>query len=110
MQQQDVAVQTVTVRGRDAEQDRLFAQKSCSGMFHAAIGKAGNHDHVVLGEGKRLGKIVRKILDAVSGDLLNRFSLGFSFLQLRFANIKPGQPRSVMDFFEWPSSKGEEIR
>ena len=109
VQQQDVAVQPVTVSWRGAEQDRLFAQKRRSGMLHAAVGKTGDHHHVVLGEGKRLGKIVRKILDSVCGNLLHCFCFGFSFLQFRFADVKPRQSWCVMDFLKWPCGKGKQI-
>ena len=107
MQQQDVAVQTVAVCGRGAEKDRFFAQKRCAGVFHAAIGKAGDHDHVVLGKGKRLGKIVGKILDSVCRNLLDSDGLGLSFLYFRLAHVESRQPRRVMQFLERPRGEGE---
>src|SRR5262252_6177981 len=79
-------------------------------MFHASVGKAGKHHHVVLGKRKRLGKIVREILDAVSRNLLDRSGFSFSLFKLRFADVQSRQSRRVMNFLEWPCRKSEEIR
>ena len=109
MQQQDVAVQPVAVRGRGAEQDRLFAQERGARVLHAPISEARNHHHVVFGKRERLGKVVRQVLRTVGGDLLYRFRLSLGFFKFRFADIKAGQARSFMHLPERSRRKGEQI-
>src|SRR5215472_14264737 len=109
VQQEDVAVQAVAVGRRRAKEDGLLAEKGCASMFHAPIGKARNHDQVVLRERKGLLKVGGQILNSVGRDLLNLCSLFAGTFDLRLANIKPRQPRSIVNFLEWPGGESKKI-
>ena len=71
MEHKNVAIEVVAVRRRHAKENRFLAQKSCSGVFHASIRKAGNQHHVIFGKRERLSKKAGKISDPLRRDLLH---------------------------------------
>ena len=52
--------------GRGAEEDGLFAEEGGAGVLHAAVGEAGDEDHVVFGKRKGLREVVGEKLDALA--------------------------------------------
>src|SRR6266550_5496910 len=81
MKHKDVAIEVVAVRRRRPEENRFLSQKSCSGVFHSAIGKTGNEHHVILGKRERLGEEAGKIIDSLGRDLLHFRRLLFRLLE-----------------------------
>src|SRR5690242_20283877 len=78
-------------------------------MLHSSIGEAGNHDHVVLGKRKWLGKIVGEILDSLGRNLLHLCRFFLRALELRTPDVQPRHSRRLVHFSEWPGSKGKQI-
>src|SRR5438067_12998571 len=108
MQHKDVAVKQVGVRGRGAKQNRFLAQESGARVLHAAVGKTGDQDHVVLQKWKRLGEEVRQVLDAARRDLLDGRRFGERALILKLANVER-RLRSCFDRAKRASGEGEKI-
>src|SRR6266568_1452168 len=79
VKQEGVAIEMIAVSGGNAKENGFFAQKSGSRVFHSAVSKSGDHDHVVFGKREGLREKAGKIIDSLRGDLLHfgRFFLGF---------------------------------
>ena len=110
MKHKDVAIEVVAVRRRRPEENRFLSQKSCSGVFHSAIGKTGNEHHVILGKRERLGEEAGKIIDSLGRDLLHFRRLLFRLLEFGLPDIQSRQARCFMHFAKRPRSKGKQIR
>src|SRR5262245_47404756 len=78
-------------------------------MLHAAIGKARQHHQIVFWKRKRLREIAGEVFDSVRGNLLDLGRLPQGTIEFRLANIESGQAFYIMNFLEWPCSKGEKI-
>ena len=77
-------------------------------MFHASVGEAGNHHHVILRERKRLGEVGSKILDALRCNLLHLRSLLLRLLEFGTADVEAGQS-CRLNLAEWPRGKSEQV-
>src|SRR6266581_2071124 len=67
VKQEGVAIEMIAVSGGNAKENGFFAQKSGSRVFHSAVSKSGDHDHVVFGKREGLREKAGKIMDSLRG-------------------------------------------
>lgn len=109
VEDEDVAVEAIEGGGRGAEEDGLFAEEGAAGVFHAAVGEAGDEDHFIFGEGERLREVGGEVLNALGGGGLDNGDFGFGGLSFGFADPDIGHALCGEDVDEGSGSEGEEV-
>ena len=110
MQQKNVAIEMIAVRGRAAKEHRFFPEECSAGVLHASIGKAGDQDEVIFWKRERLPEEFGEIVDALRSNLLHFGGFRFSFAEFGLANEEAGEPGSFVNLAERPGCECKEIR
>ena len=109
VEDEDFAAEAVEVGGRGAEEDRLFAEEGAAGVLHATVGEAGDEDHFVFRERKRLREVVGEELDAVGGGGLDGGNFAACCWGFGFADPHVGEAGGRVDGDEGSGGEGEEV-
>ena len=106
---QSVAAEAIVFRRGSAEEDAVFIEKRGAGVFHAAEGEAGDEDHVVFRERKRLREIVAEEFDAIGRGFLDCGNFGLGARELGAADVDVGEAVDLVHRLERADGEGEEI-